>query len=194
MNEPRSALDAVTEELEAPRIESLRTRPGAAIDDPVIRHLGGALLAAVELPERANRLFLDHVAMALHVHLASAYGQTILPQPLKRGGLTPAQEGRVEEMLLARLDGSLSLDELAAACGLSRSHFARAFKASFGQPPHRRLRAHRVERARELVLHSKLSLAEIAIQSGFSSQSHFTTVFTRSLGVSPGALRRSRRS
>ncbi len=190
---PRVALDAVTDDIDAPRVESVATPPGVALDDAVIRHLGAILFSAVEEPERANRLFLDHIAMALHLHLVGAYGHARPRRPLKRGGLPPAQVRRVKDMLLARLNGEVSMQELAALCGLSRSHFARAFRTSVGQPPYRWLLARRVDRARDLLLHSALSLAQIAVESGFASQSHFTTAFVRSVGVSPGAWRRSRR-
>ena len=143
---PRAALDTVTDEVDAPRIESLDTLPGVAVDDDVIRHLGSILFSAVETPERANRLFLDHITMALQLHLVSAYGHVSPRRPLKRGGLSTAQERRVDEMLVSRLNGEVSLDELAAVCGLSRSHFARAFRTSFGQPPHRWLLARRIDR------------------------------------------------
>jgi AraC family transcriptional regulator len=191
---PRSLLNAITDEVDAPRVESLATPTGVAVDDPTIRHIGGILLSAVEAPERTDRLFLDYIAMAFHLHLVTTYGQARPRQAPWRGGLSSSQERRVKEMLLARLSGDISLDELAAACGLSRSHFARAFRTSVGQPPHRWLLARRVDRARDLLLLSGLSLAEIAVASGFANQSHFTAVFTRSVGASPGAWRRSRRT
>lgn len=191
---PRAALDAATDELGAPRVERLRAPLGPPVDDVVVRQLGEVLAGVLEAPERANRLFLDHVAMALHLHLVCAYGATAPARPFQRGGLSPLQERRVKELLLSRLDGDLAVEELAQVCGLSTSHFARAFKISVGQSPHRWLLAQRIERARALLLQSKLPLADIAVRTGFADQSHFTTAFVRAIGVSPGAWRRAQRT
>jgi AraC-like DNA-binding protein len=109
-----------------------------------------------------------------------------------RGGLTPQQQRRAEELLFARLSSDISLDELARECGLSRSHFARAFHKSFGTPPHRWLMVRRLERARELLETSAMPIAEVAERSGFASQSHLTRVFSGTFGVSPGQFRRAR--
>jgi AraC family transcriptional regulator len=110
-----------------------------------------------------------------------------------RGGLAPWQQRRARELIDARLDGGLPLAELAWACRLSVRHFARAFRQSTGQSPHRWLTARRLERARRLLEGSSRSLSEIAGACGFASQSHFTRVFTRRVGRSPGAWRRDRR-
>jgi transcriptional regulator GlxA family with amidase domain len=84
--------------------------------------------------------------------------------------------------------------ELARLCGLSRSHFGRAFKASLGTSPHRWLVALRVRRAQELLEGTSESLSDIALICGFSDQSHLTRTFHASTGVSPGAWRRRRRA
>ena len=95
---------------------------------------------------------------------------------------------------MARLNGEVTLEVLAQECGLSRSHFARAFKKATGLPPHRWLLDRRIERARELLLNSPLPIADVADLCGFADQSHFTRVFTNALGVSPGEWRRLRRT
>ena len=79
---------------------------------------------------------------------------------------------------------------LAEECGLSPRHFARAFRQSTGVPPHRWLMRHRVQRAKELLRRQALSLADIALRCGFADQSHFTRVFSREVGFSPGQWRR----
>lgn len=191
---PRAALDALANEDGAPRVDSLHIPPGVPLDDIVVRGLMSSLLPALERPEQANRLFLDSVATALLTHLACAYGEMPIRSRPRRGGLAPWQERRAKDALTTHIDGDISLEQLASACGLSRSHFARAFKASTGMPPHRWLVARRVERARELLLNSTLSLEQIAVRCGFSDQSHFTRVFVKLVGVAPGAWRRLRRS
>jgi AraC family transcriptional regulator len=191
---PREAFDAIADEQSIRRIESFRVRSPMPLDDHVFRPLAPLLQAALEQPEQANYLFADYIAMALLAHVARAHCGMGMEQRVRRGGLAPWQERRAKEILIARLNGEVTLEALAQECGLSRSHFARAFKTTTGLPPHRWLLDRRVERARELLLHSALPIAEIADLCGFADQSHFTRVFTNALGVSPGEWRRLRRA
>src|SRR6202012_2118636 len=80
--------------------------------------------------------------------------------------------------------------EIARECGLSVSHFARSFKISFGISAHQWLIQQRIENAEELMKQTRMSLMEIALQSGFSDQAAFTRTFERLVGVSPGRWRR----
>jgi AraC-like DNA-binding protein len=83
---------------------------------------------------------------------------------------------------------------LAAACGLSRSHFAHAFRATTGVPPHKWLLLHRVRHACEMMERTDTCLAEIAHSCGFADQSHFSRTFRSVMGNSPAVWRRERRS
>jgi len=87
-----------------------------------------------------------------------------------------------------RLAEPLTIDELAAAAGLSRFHFARQFKAATGHPPHEYLVRLRVDRAQELLRqHGRAwNFAAVAHEVGFSDQSHLTRQFKRVVGVTPG--------
>jgi AraC family transcriptional regulator len=188
---PRTALDAMAYEAGGPPVGDLRYQAGVSIDDPVVRHLLSALLPAIEKPEQAHPLFLDHVALALVAHLASAYGGMSPPRGMPWGGLAPWQERRAKELMSASLNEEIPLSRLAGECGLSVRHFARAFRQSTGTSPHRWLLKHRVEHARGLLHNRALSLSEVALSCGFADQSHFTRVFTAMMGVSPGAWRRA---
>ena len=96
-------------------------------------------------------------------------------------------------MLRENLDGRIRLAALAKTIDLSVSHFARAFKASFGVTCHRWLTERRIERAQELLASTRVSLEEIASQSGFADQSAFTRVFRQFVGIPPGLWRRENR-
>lgn len=191
---PRMALDTIAVESGAPRVGDLHHQPGVSIHDPVVRQLLSALLPAMSNPAAAHPLFLDHVALALTVHLACVYGGMSAHAGMPRGGLAPWQERRAKELMLASLQEQIPLRRLAAECGMSVRHFARAFRLSTGVPPHRWLLRQRVDRAKELLRTRSLSLADTASFCGFADQSHLTRVFTRIAGVSPGAWRRSNRS
>lgn len=190
---PRAVLNAVADECGVPPIATLHLVPGVGVSDAVVRNLGFGLLPALSRLEDANRLFMDHVGMALLVHLAHTYGGASRMPPPAAATLAPWQQRRAEEMIVARLDGKISLDELASDCGLSRVHFARAFRNTTGRPPHRWLLEQRIERARDLLLNSKLPLPEIAAICGFADQRYFSRAFVRATGVAPGPWRRQRR-
>lgn len=189
---PRAVLDATLEDDGGRRIDGLRITTGAVVDDPVVRALGTSLLPTLHEPATSDRLFCEHVVTAFQIHLARTYGQFTRAPARSPGRLSTWQERRVKDLLLARLDGDVSLGELAAECGLSRSHFARAFKKTTGQSPHRWLLDQRLVRARELLRHSAEPISGISDQLGFADQSHFTRTFSRVYGTTPAAFRRDR--
>lgn len=188
---PRAALNAIADENEARPIGELRYRPGVPISDPIVRNIGSSLRNVFERPQEANRLFLDHVTLALGIHLAQTYGDLEPGSRSRRGGLTGWQERRAKEYLSANLGGEGSLKEIAALCSLSTSHFSRAFKETIGIAPHQWLVRRRIEVAKPLLKAPSLSLTEVALKCGFADQSHFTRVFSRIVGISPGAWRRN---
>ena len=91
----------------------------------------------------------------------------------------------------ANLCEDLSLDALAQVAQMSPSRFRRAFQATVGQSPHSWLNKHRLERAKTLLAKTEQSIAQIAIDCGFSSQSHMTTIFSKHLGITPNGYRKS---
>jgi AraC-like DNA-binding protein len=109
-----------------------------------------------------------------------------------RGGLAPWQLKRAEALISANLSVHIPIGQVAEECGLSVRHLARAFRQSTGVPPHRWLLDRRVERAKELLPNSDLSLSDVALACGFGDQSHFTRTFTAKVRLSPGLWRRLR--
>jgi AraC-like DNA-binding protein len=187
---PRNALVAIAEDAGAPRIGDLNHKP-AAIDDATISSLGRAVLPALSRPDQASHLFVDHVLLALGIHVAQTYGGMQSLAPPIRGGLAAWQVKRAKEILSANLDGSVLLKDVAKECRLSVSHFSRAFRHTMGAAPHNWLLTHRVEVAKAKLRDRRLSLLDVALACGFADQSHLTRVFTRIVGVSPGAWRRA---
>jgi AraC family transcriptional regulator len=187
---PLATLNAVADEANVPHIEDLRYEPGAALADDVVRAVGTALLPAVRSPEQANRIFLDHMTLAIAAHVAHAYGGMRNAPRTVRGGLAVWQERRAKAILAADLAGEMRLADVAQACGLSVSHFARAFRRSVGLAPHAWLQRRRVEVAKDLLRRRDQPLSEIALVCGFANQNHFTRVFTGQVGLSPGVWRK----
>src|SRR6202035_1923767 len=142
-------------------------------------------------PGQVSQLFLDHILLAVGVHVAQTYGGMRPLAPPPRGGLALWQVSRAKEILSANLEGNVPLMEVARQCGLSVSHFSRAFRRTMGVAPHSWLMARRVEVAKEKLRDRRLSLSDVALACGFADQSHLTRVFTGMVGVSPGAWRRA---
>lgn len=111
-----------------------------------------------------------------------------------RGGLSPWQIRKVTSHVEAHLDRSIRNEDLAAIVRLNPSHFGRAFRNSFGEPPHEYVIRRRVERAQGLMLSTDASLSDIALDCGLADQSHLTRLFRRIVGESPRAWRRARLS
>jgi AraC-like DNA-binding protein len=89
------------------------------------------------------------------------------------------------------LDSRLSWGAIGAAIGLNRFRFGRDFKRATGVTPHQYVLRCRVKRAMKLLSDSDLSIADIALEIGCSCQSHFTTLFRKHTGMTPGAFRRA---
>jgi|SRR4051812_26952638 AraC family transcriptional regulator len=141
---PRAALDAMANDANAPPIRDLNYKPGAGVNDVTISRLGSLLLPALSHPDQVNPLFLDHLLLAVGVHVAQAYGGMRPMSRPARGGLTPWQERRAKEILRANLKGSVALKDVARECGLSVGYFSHAFRRTLGVAPHKWLIEQRV--------------------------------------------------
>jgi AraC family transcriptional regulator len=186
---PRATFDRLADDHGADRIVELAVRPGVAANDPIVLHLGNCLKPAIKRHAGANDQFVGRVTTALNIHFARAYGGMHFPRPLVSGGLAPWQLRLARDTIKARLEGDLSLEQVAHECRLSVSHFAKAFARSTGISPHRWLMQRRVDVAKDLMLTTDSSLVEISLKCGFSDQSHFTRVFAEATGETPGRWR-----
>lgn len=165
--------------------------PCLGLHDPVMHGLAMALLSNVERPTENSALFVDHIGLAFHAHVTAVYGTSAAQGPPRSGGLSPWQLRRALDFIREHLDGDPTIAQLAQQCGLSAGYFARAFSQSMGVSPHQWLLRKRVDRARDLLSAGRLDLAQVALACGFVDQSHFTRVFTRIEGQTPGRWRRS---
>ncbi len=180
---PIRSLDESTEDLLF-RFE-LGGKARLGLQDPVIQALGAASGRRWLRPEATSRLFVDHVLFAMRAHSGLA-----LRHPggslLAAGRAHDLASSARSEFIDAHLASNISLADVARECQLSVAQFARSFRRSTGMPPHRYLTERRVERARTLLLHSDLPLADVAVRCGFADQSHFAQGIRRLIGVSPG--------
>src|ERR1700724_903278 len=186
---PRATFDQLADDHGADRIVELAVKPGIAANDPIVLHLRNCLTPAIERHDRANDQFVDRVTTALNIHFARAYGGMHFPRPLVTGGLAPWQLRLARDTINTNLEEELPLEQIAGECRLSVSHFAKAFTRSTGISPHRWLMQRRVDVAKDLMLSTDTSLAEISLKCGFSDQSHLTKVFAEATGETPGRWR-----
>ena len=173
---------------------SFRLQEAFFIEDLVVAQMTKSILIPVEHGEPLDRLALDQIAMVLGAHTLQAHCGAPKFAVAPRRGLEAWQKLRTEEMLRAHLAGNITVKELAGACSLSESHFARCFRTSFGTSVHQRLIQLRVEHAKDLLAQTSKSLVEVALLSGFCDQAAFTRSFSRMEHITPSYWRRANAS
>ncbi|WP_331373367.1 helix-turn-helix domain-containing protein [Sinorhizobium chiapasense] len=178
---PHKVLNAIADSDGAPRVDELMSQPGLGVDDPIFKGLATSLLPAFENPQEVSPLFIDHVTVAIAAHLARVYG-TKAGKPA-RITLSDREERQIKELLASRLDGGLTVAELADACGLPVSQFAEAFRRATGLTPHRWIECLQLARARDLLQQKNVSLAEVAAATGFASADHLGRALARADGA-----------
>lgn len=177
-----------------PAVRQALKEPIAGFSHEALGRAFDELAGELTEPDDVLPFFTDGWAMQALAYVARA---SRVPQPQRlpsSSGLAPWQLRRAQEMFRSDFAENVSLTRVAQACKLSVSHFARAFKASTGMPPHQWVMTARIELARGLLANSATPLVDIAGICGFADQSHFSRVFARIMGASPGAWRREHRA
>jgi AraC family transcriptional regulator len=188
---PRTGLDDIAKSVGIQPVGTFRCV--LAENDPFLSQFTKLVLPMLESGSQLPALLLDHFSLLLGAHLLQRYaGIPKLPEMI-RGGLAPWQKRKAAEFLSDNLANNVRLRQVAKECELSVSHFARAFKETFGVSAYRWLIQKRLSHAQHLLLNTTIPLIEIALQSGFPDQASFTRVFKRNLGVSPGCWRKHHR-
>jgi AraC family transcriptional regulator len=157
--------------------------------DPRLSALVAAARAEMVAGFPSGRLFLDSVEQAMAVALVELHAVRHHPVQIYRGGLGSARLRRVKELVLAKMEHDLSLDEMAQSVELSTAHFARMFRKSTGQTPHQFVLRQRLERASAMLRVPDARVLDVAVACGFKTQQHFAQVFRDVYGVSPTEYR-----
>ena len=130
---------------------------------------------------------MDGLATALSTRLLA--GSATLSGA--RQTLSKLQQRRILDYVEANLTSELSLHELAAVAGISVPHLTTLFRRTMGQSVHAYVMERRVERARTLLLQPRARIAEVALEAGFSHQSHLARWMRRLLGLTPAEVLRA---
>lgn len=166
----------------------LELRPEFGVEDHTIARLLGCLGDQLYAEHPVSHLFVESLGAALLDHVRRKYG--LSPQEVvATAGLSPHRLRLAQEHIDAHLSADLSPIDIAKLVGLNVDYFTRAFRQSTGVPPHRYIVMRRIERAKALMLETRCSLVEIALHSGFGSQSSFTRAFKNITGLTPRQYR-----
>jgi len=164
-------------------------RPSRKFGDPRLSALVAAVDAEMVAGFPSGRLFLDSLEQAIAVALVNGHAVRHRPVQIYRGGLGSARLRRIKELVHAKMEDDLSLDEMAQSIGLSTAHFARMFRKSTGQTPHQFVLRQRLERAKAMLRAPDARVLDVAVACGFKTQQHFAQVFRDVWGVSPTEYR-----
>jgi AraC family transcriptional regulator len=164
-------------------------RPSRKFANPRLSALVAAAHAEMVAGFPSGRLFLDSVEQAMAVALVKDHAVRHRPVQIHRGGLGSARLRRIKELVHVKMEDDLSLDEMAESVGLSTAHFARMFRKSTGETPHRFVLRQRIERAKAMLRAPDARILDVAVACGFKTQQHFAQVFRDVCRVSPRAYR-----
>lgn len=182
----RFSPEMMAQAAEAHGLDRVPLQPEIRGRDPQVTLIGLALKAELEARDPAPALYGETLGLALALRLA---GRATHRPRARLTSLTPRQLRAVTDHVEAHLDADLSLAALAAAAGVSVSHFTVMFRRATGQSAHAYVTERRVLRAQELLVRERRTIAEAAAETGFAHQSHLARCMKRMLGITPGQLR-----
>lgn len=156
--------------------------------DTLMQGIFSTLREEVETGGMGSHLLIDSLKTALAIHLLRKYCITRPRISSYTNGLSKSKLLQVTDYINEHLHQDLKLSEIAALAQMSPYHFLRLFKQSMGVTPHQYILQRRIEKAKYLLQHSELSIADIAVRVGFCDQSHLTRCFKRIVGVTPKQL------
>jgi AraC family transcriptional regulator len=189
----RGLLARTVEELGGGDASQLWLVEQAGFQDPFLTQVALSLWRELREGAPSGKLFAECAAQMLLLHLLRYYacsGPVAAATREPAHTLTAQQLHRVTSYIREHASQELTLEVLAHQIGFSPYHFARLFRQATGETPHQRVRRERLAHAQRLLESSRLSLAEVAVESGFGDQSYFTRVFKGALRVTPAAYRR----
>jgi AraC family transcriptional regulator len=166
-------------------------RPCVAIRDLHLQNLLSALLEELQHGFPAGKVYLEDLTKTLVRYLAQKYSNLSAGGVYDVPGGLPARRLRIVlDYIHGHLDGDVGLTCLASMVQMSTQHFANLFRKSTGLSPHEYVLQERFENARRLLLETSSPIVEVALQTGFASQSHMTDVFRKKLGMPPSRYRK----
>ena len=172
------------------RSEALSVQESGSCDSKdMLASLLATATVALDTDRRAAESCIQRAAALLGIDLSPG-GDGAAERSCLQGGLAPWQAKRLRSYIEDKLDSSIRATDLAGVVQLSKSHFFRAFRKTFGESPLAYIMTRRIRRAQELMLTSRLTLYQVALECGMCDQAHFSRAFRRIVGTNPNAWRR----
>lgn len=182
--------DAMVQRLMGDARAPLGLRRQHGLVDPALAQLATALWQEAAQGAPTGALYAQGLTMALLGLLGARYGLAVPSPGVRRFDARDA--ARLRSFITERLASDLCIERLAAVVSMSPHHFARTFKATFGQSPHAYVLEQRIEACcQALRLDAGRPVADIASAYGFANQAHFTEAFRRRIGTTPARWRRA---
>lgn len=185
----RDMVDRMAAEVFGKDPRRVELRPQLGVTDPLLEQLAWAILRAMR--DGDTGLYVDQLAYGMAARMLRAHCSGIGQGPPPSVVAPAGKFTRLVDCIEASLDRALTLEALAEIAQMNPYYLARAFRREFGEPPHRYVLGRRLERAKQLLRDTDLPLIEIALATGFASQSHFAATFKRRVGATPGDYRRA---
>jgi AraC family transcriptional regulator len=189
MSLPVPMLDAVAEENGFGARSNVEMRNRFMVRDRQLESIAWAMKSEMEMGSPSGQLYLDGLALSAAARLVAGHSSIAAAEP-HYGGLDGRRLRRTLEFIEAHLSEELSLSRLAETAGMSVSHFRAGFRESVGTAVHQYVIERRVECAKSLLMREGQTIAEIALASGFTHQSHLARHMQRSTGLSPLQMKR----
>jgi AraC family transcriptional regulator len=164
--------------------------PRLYFEDSLVWETAAKLKNAIESGQAKCMSYLEALSGVLAHELARVDNEIARAPAVRRGGLAGWQKRAVVDYIEQHLGEQVCLLRLAKLCRLSVHHFCRAFKQSFGMPPHQYQVQRRMEAAKLLLADRATSVTEIALILGYAQTSSFSSAFRKTTGWAPSVYRR----
>lgn len=185
---PKFVREVAHESIDPDRVE---LTPQVWTVDRLIYQICLSLKDDIEAGYPTGKIFGESAATMLAARILQQYSVRTPKLASDEDGLSSYNLRQVLDYIRSHLSQDLSIADLAQVAGMSPYYFLRLFKKSMHVTPHQYIIQMRIDRAKELLRSRELSIADIAFECGFTSQSHFTNVFRQSIGIAPRAYQRS---
>ncbi|HMG33263.1 MAG TPA: AraC family transcriptional regulator [Blastocatellia bacterium] len=184
-----SLLRTVAEELEIdPSHVDIRNE--FQIRDPQLENIAWAIKSEMEYGFPCGRVYIEGLALSVAARLLRFHSSVEVDRGRYDGRFSDRRLREVLSFIEDNMNQDVSLTAIAQVAGISVSHLKTLFRESMGVPVHQYLIRRRLERAKTLIGEGKLSINQIALETGFTHQSHLARHMKRVLGVSPKTLRK----
>ncbi|MBE9003574.1 helix-turn-helix transcriptional regulator [Fortiea sp. LEGE XX443] len=177
--------------LESIDLKDVEIKPHFAAPEPLIQQISLALKSELESDGLSSKIYIESLTTTLCIHLLKHHSVTSnkVLELSNDKGLSPRKLRQALGYIHENLAKDLTLAEIAAVVGMSMYHFSRLFKQSTGSAPHQYVMNCRIAKAKKLLTGTEKTIEQVSEQVGFQSQSHFTNVFRKFMGITPKAYR-----